>query len=242
LFLLVVFSVFAERRATILARNRAGGGGGNGDSNSGGTNETYEGTGTVVAGWRYGDNTAGAVTNADYTTSPAPLNGSQSLLLRGTSGNGAYTILNTPAGTTQMHLRWMMIITNTVVSNSRLIWCADNAAVSQMQVQIQSSGLRVVCGTANATTVATLSAGTLYYCWADYVKGSGANATAKVAFSTSKTRPTSGNNFASLSNGTSTGDARETGPWCQDLNFSVHVGTIFDDFSMNLSQEIGDFP
>jgi hypothetical protein len=115
-------------------------------------------------------------------------------------------------------------------------------AASQFDVQIQSSGLRAVCGTANATTVATLSAGTTYYCWAYYSKGSGANAIYKVAFSTSKTKPTSGNNFAGGSNGSSTGDAREAGPWAQDLNFSVQVGFIVDSFSFSSTGEIGDFP
>lgn len=66
--------------------------------------------------------------------------------------------------------------------------------------------MRIANGSAN-NTVATLAADTLYHFWFRYTKGTGANAFAEVGFSTTGTKPTSGNNYRSASNGAATADA-----------------------------------
>lgn len=72
-----------------------------------------------------------------------------------------------------------------------------------------SDVIRMRCGTANQTTVGSLSAGTTYYCWCHYTKGTGANAFASFGFATTTTEPTSGNNYVSLTTGTPTTDVHD---------------------------------
>src|SRR4030095_13735684 len=103
-------------------------------------------------------------------------------------------------------------ITNTIVNNMRMVIVADNGFAEQASIQVQSSGLRIVMGTANATTVSTLVAGTKYYCWGHVKKGTGANGIADVAFSTTKVRPTSGNGFAQVTTGRTTANSQQVGP------------------------------
>jgi len=55
-------------------------------------------------------------------------------------------------------------------------------------------------------TVANVEVDTDYYVWATYKKGSGGNAISTVAFNTTFTRPTSGDNFAECTDGTATAD------------------------------------
>jgi hypothetical protein len=96
---------------------------------------------------------------------------------------------------------------------------------------------RLQCLSGSTTTVGTVSAGTTYHVWCHYKKGSGANAVIDIAFSTDGLRPTSGNNFAQKTNGTSTSqvDRLIVGP---TLNTQTH---IFDKVRVDDAQ-IGDNP
>lgn len=206
------------------------------------TNETYEGVGTSVVGWHYGDNSAGVVTNVDYATAPAPLVGSHSLVCRNPNGGTATTLITIPSSA-EVWARWTMVITNTIVNNMEVYIADDNVGTHMMEVQVQASGLRIVCGTANATTVSTLTFGTQYYVWAHYLKGSGANAVADVAFSTTKVRPTSGNGFAQVTTGSRTANVTDIGIFINDISFgSAITGIIFDSHSITQLSQPGDFP
>lgn len=54
------------------------------------------------------------------------------------------------------------------------------------------------------STVGTMSVNTTYFCWLSYQAGSGANGRYSFAFSTTSTRPTSGNNFIETTTSAST--------------------------------------
>jgi len=225
-----------------IATELGSGGGGSGDPCTGCTNETFEGTGTSVAGWKYGDNSSGVITNVDYTTAPAPLNGSQSLLIRNPDSQAGTLNLVIPSSA-QVDLRWMMVLTNTIVNNTRLIKLDDNVGAAMFEVQVQATSLRVVHGTANATTVSDLAINTLYYCWAQYVKGSGANGVGSVRFSTSKVKPSSGDGVASLTTGSSVNNATDFYFIVNSVSFGSEIsGVIFDDLSISVGGSIGDFP
>lgn len=225
----------------VAAFHRAVAAAGGGDACSSCTNETFNGAGTVIPGWKYGDNSAGVVTNVNYATAPAPLNGDQSLLIRNPDSQAGY--LNLTVATASEHwVRMTINITNTVVNNMRIYTAEDNVGGRMIQVQLISGAMRIVCGTANATTVSTLSANTTYYVWIHYLKGSGANAVADVAFSSSKTRPTSGDGFAQVTNGSSTADVVDIYLNVSDIAFGSGImGVIYDDVSFSRSQ-IGDVP
>ena len=103
-----------------------------------------------------------------------------------------------------------------------------NGTTEVVRIRLTSTGaleVRPAGGTAIAT-VSTLSATTLYHVWVHYVKGSGADGYASIAFSTDGTKPTSGNNFRESTNGTGTLDANKlrlgpgtAGSTTQDLTF-----------------------
>ena len=63
-------------------------------------------------------------------------------------------------------------------------------------------------GGTGAAAASAISANTSYYVWVTYKKGTGSNAVATVAFNTTHTRPTSGDNYAESTNGTTTADAQ----------------------------------
>jgi hypothetical protein len=77
-----------------------------------------------------------------------------------------------------------------------------------LRLRINSGGALLIRagGGTEATSVGTLSAGTTYHIFLYFLKGSGANAFASVAFSTDGTKPTSGNNYRESTNGTITSD------------------------------------
>jgi hypothetical protein len=213
-----------------------------GDPCTGCSNETFEGTGTVLDGWKYGDGTAGIVTNVDYATAPAPLSGSQSLMAKNANSQQAQLQLTVP-NVGEIWMRCIVTLTNTIVNNMRLLRVDDNVGGVMLSIEVQSSGLRAVSGTGNATTVSTLSADTKYYLWCHYKKGTGANGVADVAFSTTKTRPTSGNNFAQTSAGSTTGNANDVFMNVVDVSFGPGViGVIYDDWSFSSVSQPGDFP
>lgn len=60
---------------------------------------------------------------------------------------------------------------------------------------------------ASSSSVGVVAVDTTYFYWFHYAAGSGANGVASVGFNSSASRPTSGNNFVSVSNGDSTANA-----------------------------------
>jgi hypothetical protein len=207
------------------------------------TNELFNAAGYDLTGWTEGG-AAGTITNKDYATAPAPIEGSQSLLLKNVGFGNVFTYINMP-NTAEVWLRFAIVITNSIVNGVRVCFIGDSGFTQVASVEVRSSGLRIVCGTANATTVATLNPDKTNYVWVHYLKGSGANAVADVAFREhpTKTRPASGNNFAQVTTGTSTANQQQCGPYVSDVdNNNSFGGIIYDNFSLTTIGQIGDVP
>lgn len=219
------------RRGLLLNRGAS-------DACSSCTNETFEGTGYAVAGWTESGDTA----DEDYTTAPAPLAGSQSLVIRNAAFATAFASIDMPSSG-EGWMRFKVCFTNTIVDTWFVAYFLNNAGGGLASLRINSGGLRVEAGGApSATTVATLSAGTTYNVWFHYAKGSGANAVADVGFSTSSVRPTSGDNFAQVTTGTSTADTLEWWLGGGDATFGgAYAGAIYDSVSFSTTGAIGNF-
>jgi hypothetical protein len=174
----------------------------------------------------------------DYATSPAPLVGSQSLRVAVSSQGGTTTKAfasdqSTVEGYLQVHF------VSLPASGKVFVAFRDSGGTRLVNIEVgASSRITVRCGTGAATTTDAISTGTTYHFWWRYVKGTGANAQASVAFSTDGTRPPSGNKFAAVTNGSRTTDANNIiiGP----ENNSTWEG-IFDKVRVSAST-IGDNP
>lgn len=240
LLALLCFTVEAARRSVVIARNNVEAAGGGADTCSTCTNETFEGTGYLVAGWTE----AGSVVNEDYTTAPAPILDSQSLLVKNLAFATAYSEINLP-NSTEGWMRAAVVLTNTAVSTWYVLMMADSGGTELASVLVQAGKLRIKCGSATADTVASITANTTNYIWLHYLKGTGANAVADVGFALhpAKTRPTSGDNYASLANGTSTANVQLFRLAGGDITFGgAEGGAIYDNASMTTLGAIGDFP
>lgn len=207
------------------------------------TNETFEGTGTVLTGWRVGDNTsANNITNVDFTD--VALTGSQSLWLGNPDSQSSY-LAKTIASTANVGWRFSMYVTNASINaatNMQVVTVDDNVGNPMASVVIHATGFRINHGTANATTATQIPAQTKVYVWGRRVAGSGANGTAYVAWSTGKVKPTSGNQYASLSNGSTTANTTDFGFWLKDIAFgSQRCGIVIDDVGIYPGGEPGDF-
>ncbi len=161
--------------------------------------QTFEGTGYANSeAW----NLSVGTVNSDYTG--VVLAGSQSLLANLDDAAGRIRLDFTGADDL-----WGYFLFRREGGNpggDRLLFeITNNGGTSQQfGIFVTTTGALRVFGGTSATTVSTTSVGTTYHIWWRYTKGTGSNAVAQVAFSTDGTEPTSGNAFASVTNGTST--------------------------------------
>jgi hypothetical protein len=187
--------------------------------------ETYEGAGYSNGGWT---ETGTGTIDEDYTTSPAPLVGSQSVYFAPTSGDFVYNshtftsggdrygrakinVVNLPSGT---HTIFQFVGTATFVQEFR-VYLKSSGKISVSNGSVESSD-----------TTDAITSGT-YTIWWRFSKGSGANGVGQVGFASDCTRPTSGTNFASVSNGTSTADVNNLDHGC--FGFSGTPQIIMDE-------------
>ena len=209
-----------------------------GDPCTGCTNELFNtAVGYDVAGW----NESGVIENEDYTTSPAPLEGTQSLLCRNTGFDSAFTYLNLPSGA-DGEMRFRFLLTNTVVNGLTIATFSDNLSSHNARVRITSGKLEIAMGATVASTADSLAANTAYYCWVNAHAGTG-SATMTVEFSTSKIRTDTGNKYVSIS-GATCANFQQYAIGAADLAFGGPFGgVIFDQVSFRASSSrIGDFP
>lgn len=144
--------------------------------------------------------------NPDYTTSPAPLHGSQSLRFFDTTHNVSTYTTFTANGDIYGHLmvRWTALPSSSI----QFVRIGDGSGTQQGFLRISAAGgITVGNGSSEDGPTDAMSSGTTYHVWFRYNKGTGANGNAYVAFSTDATEPTSGTKYKSISNGTSTADA-----------------------------------
>jgi len=148
--------------------------------------------------------TNGTVSSID-TTSPI-LRQCKQLKFYG-GDNAASTNISSPAFTAQdtVYVHFKYRIATSVPGTSQPIMYFQLSTAAKMWVMFLTTGtLQISIGAKSATTVGTLAADTTYHIWAKYVKGTGANGVGSVAFSTNTTEPTSGDNFATFTDGTQT--------------------------------------
>jgi hypothetical protein len=145
--------------------------------------------------------------NEDYTTSP--LVGSQSLRLAYTSQSGTTTVA-LPADQASLDVYFRVNFAAVPASGKVFLRLRDAGGTTICRVEVATSNrITIRHGTGAATTTNGVSSATTYSFFLTFTKGSGANGIANIGYSTDDTRPTSGNTYVSVSNGTSTADVRD---------------------------------
>lgn len=183
--------------------------------------QTFE---TPVTGYDNGETwtesgDAGTV-NPAYTG--VVLQGTQSLRIN-QSGNKAQTITSFSAQD-EVYIYFLMRGISGFPDNPTRIGFLNDSSTIGMNVN--NSGTLSLCGNVCATTVGTMTAGTTYHVWFHYKKGSGSDQISEAAFSTDGIRPTSGDNYAIISNGTRTSQITSFQFVWDAFNFTQQV--IFD--------------
>lgn len=198
--------------------------------------ENFEGTGYENSWTEAGTGTI----DKDYTGTV--LEGSQSLRINLSSQSGRTT--NTLSVDQAIIEAYFLFRPVAIPSGQRQIWASKDSGGNYMgELQINASGALIAQagGGSTATTTGTLSAGTTYHVWVRVATGTGANGVCSVGFSTDGTRPTSGNNYKSSSNGTRTTSNHFT------IFGSYAAATttfewIFDKYRITDGTTIGDNP
>lgn len=157
--------------------------------------ETFEGTGYATAGWTAVTGGGGTV-NPDFTSTV--LDGSQSLEINGPTDEVAY-ITNSFTAQSEVFAYFKFRITSMPATESAYLSLfrfrdVDGATVFKMQID-SSAFLRITTGGTAASALASISAGTTYYCWLSWDKDNGANSVATMAISTTPVQPTIGDWF-----------------------------------------------
>lgn len=165
--------------------------------------EDFDGSSQCTAG--YTSNCRGAwliaagTPDYDYGTS---IEGTYSLYLDASSA--AVTMYKSFTSATDMHA-FMMVKPASISASNRTLFTFTETTTGRLTVTLNAAGtLKVAHGTVTATTVSAMSAGTVYYVWAGYTKGTGGDGAAYVAFSSTTTKPGVGNNYASVTTGDAT--------------------------------------
>ncbi len=150
---------------------------------------------------------SGGVINDQYNSPPAPLQGLYSLRIQNIGDNRRTTNAFSLTHST-VYGFGMVYFPN--LPNNREFFGIWNAGTQLMSVGVlgTTGSLYVEDAGGFRTSVPnSLSLNTLYFVWFRYTKGTGANATYEVQFSTSTTKPAGGNDTLTYTTGTSTLDA-----------------------------------
>jgi hypothetical protein len=170
-------------------------------------NQNFEGTGYDNSeSWTETIGTNG-ISDEDDTTATVLRDSQQLKLYAGDSGQ----LTRSRKGITangSLYAHFLFSTTNVTPGTLQKFFALENSGqTGQLYISLQSDGkLRVTHGTGVAITAGALLANTKYHVWVRYVKAASGDGVYSVAFSTTTTEPTSGNNFAGGSNGSSTGD------------------------------------
>lgn len=185
-----------------------GGGGGPNPPASPLVDQDFDGAGYANSeSWT--ENLDSGTVNEDYATSPAPLEGDQSLFMSPDAAPPGNTYTYHQFGDTDPCYGYMLFrpvsheFTQTIVQ----FWDSGFAVVLQIDyIDAEQDGdgvIRVYHGTVNATTTGEMTEGTTYHVFFDYTNAG----ESQVGFSTDGTRPTSGANYAITSGGDGATDA-----------------------------------
>jgi hypothetical protein len=141
-----------------------------------------------------------ASTDFTYTTSPAPLEGTNSAATIGTAtvGDGWYRSF-----TAQDTVYFYFIVSPKVRSTGTLASILDSSGNTVMRVVDSGPEFSIYCND-NLQYSTAMANGTTYHVWGDYTKGTGNNASCHLYHSTTSTKPGSPNITAT---GNATGQA-----------------------------------
>lgn len=185
--------------------------------------ENFDGAGTPTS-WTV---TGTGTSNFDYTTSPAPLEGTQSYRASTATQTIRCESINI-SDATEVYC-YVLFRPVTFSANTRNFIGFENSGGGTIYPFIRNSAgtIEVSHGGASATTVGSMSAGTTYHVWFYWkAKVGAADGVAWIGWSTDGTRPTSGNNFQQVTAGTSSSTAVR----------AVILGVAPDD--SNVTQEL----
>lgn len=157
--------------------------------------ENCDGTGTP-SGW-----TDVNTPDWDYTTSPAPLEGTQSLFLAVTGNKQTYKDFTSNADV------WLYLMFNitSFSSGSSFIRLRNSTTDVALFRAHSSTAFRLTHGTVNSSVGGSYSVGTTYHLWLHYVKSTASNGVLDAFVSTTATKP--GAATLSISNGDATANA-----------------------------------
>jgi hypothetical protein len=174
----------------------------------------------------------------DWDATDIVLAGSQSLKMAG-AATPPRTHYDLGTACSEIWVRFLFLTNSTATSVSRLLSLRNQSGDTEVaHVQRDTSGKVIIThGTATAQVVTDMEQDTDYVVWVHYKAGSGANGVMDIAFSTDGTRPTSGDNFASLTNGSATSSIDRVQLRAQTTNTGMYY--FFDDITIDDS-EIGN--
>lgn len=192
--------------------------------------QNCEGAGTPT-GWT----NSGATPNWDYTG--VILDGSQSLLLPSTTGTVGSSTMIDFGDRPEVWVYFKLRLTNTSQGTKTIGGLAQNGGSTLNQLfQVSTNGGLPSFG--GAQTATGFSANMTYNVWLHYRKGTGSNGIVDIAFSTTGTKPTGGNEFAQSTTYAGTSNAGRL-----VLGTSAHTvfDIILDDIRV-AHAEIGNVP
>lgn len=170
----------------------------------------------------------------DYTTSPAPLGGTYSFMLGGCI-NGADTRIYrtfTPTAGQPQELYFTFTLTEDG-SNPATFVIAKLARSTSYYCTITLNSNKTLAaavgGGSSVNTVGTISEDVQTHIWVRYMPGGGTDALCSVGFSTDGNRPTSGNNYAEATDGTTTLDTNRVYLWGDYANATSCNDIIIDN-------------
>lgn len=176
----------------------------------------------------------------DYTG--VVLQGSQSFRYNPTAQIGR-TISPTFAAQTDVWYYFMVQFVSLPTSGAQELFRIQAGSTSVARATISSAGaVNIRSGSSGGTsTVSTMAAGTTYHVWIHYTAGAGANSVGTLGFSTTGTKPTSGNNFATQTNGNATSSADNVLVGGPSGGSSATMDMVVDKVRVSAST-IGDNP
>jgi hypothetical protein len=179
--------------------------------------------------------TGGSVTKNDTTATV--LRGTQQLkIVAGNSGQNSSWARQQPSDNDYLKVHFKYRFSSALPSSSSEIFAILDTAGAPKPSILLNSGTGKLSINGTISTTSGLSPDTNYHIWVSSSKGTGANAVYTVAFSTTATEPTSGNQFATSTNGNLTNQIRHI------VTFAQYQMTNFYDQILTTTSPTGVSP
>jgi hypothetical protein len=201
-----------------------------------------------VTGWAVDPYNNVGIQNLNYSTSPAPLNGSSSMYVNVGSENahGSCVYQTLPTATSPVYAFWEMNIGNLGVStgyNTVNVYLFDASANSLANFIVTNpSGTRyagIADQSTNNASSFQLTQGTTYYVWMDYTKGTGSNAIYHLYINNAPSKP--GSPTLTVSTGTSTADVSYVDFCAWNSTGYISDSVVYDHIRISSSPTVDSF-